>query len=151
MSERIYEIECRLVSGDGTTVIHSAKYRVPADSVGEATRLAAGMAELDSRFSASPWAVPHAVPVKWGMREQVANEFCRILNSWLSSVEIAEINRLNATKEYSDCCASHNFCDSNMAMIEALEKFGRRGEYSPLSQDAWTMAKERGFAVLTPP
>tara|TARA_R110001583_G_scaffold137268_1_gene288934 strand:+ start:314 stop:679 length:366 start_codon:yes stop_codon:yes gene_type:complete len=37
---------------------------------------------------------------------------------------IDEINKLNATERYKGCCASHDFCDSNIVMDSALESLG---------------------------
>jgi len=43
---------------------------------------------------------------------------------------IDEINKLNATEEYKGCCASHDFCDSNLVINYALYtlKYDRNGE-----------------------
>lgn len=50
----------------------------------------------------------------------IADRFAEVLRSWLTPDEFAEMKRLNETPEYADgCCASHNYCDANMAMDEA--------------------------------
>lgn len=79
--------------------------------------------------------------------EAVAEEFCRILRKWLTPEEMAEINRRNSTPEYSVCCASHDFCDPNQAMIDALSIFGL--EFHPSMcdylNDVWTIARNSEF------
>lgn len=81
--------------------------------------------------------------------DQLSMEFCRILSKWLEPSEIREINRRNAQPEYAGCCASHDFCDPNQAMIDALEAFGL--EFHPelfdLVDTAWDLANERQFAA----
>ncbi|MCE9555407.1 MAG: hypothetical protein K8T91_18815 [Planctomycetes bacterium] len=60
---------------------------------------------------------------------------------------IAEINRRNSTPEYHDCCATHDFCDPNQAMVEALRALAL--EFHPaligLINEAWTLAQQRQF------
>jgi hypothetical protein len=67
---------------------------------------------------------------------------------------IDEINRLNATEEYKGCCASHDFCDSNMDMVGALETLGYKEasldvdwteEILTLMNRAWGRAKKLQF------
>lgn len=53
----------------------------------------------------------------------LADAFAAVLAEWLTPGEFAEMRRRNATSPYGDlCCASHDFCDANMAMWEAWEK-----------------------------
>lgn len=77
----------------------------------------------------------------------LSSEFSRILREWLSPDELAEINRRNSTPEYSGCCASHDFCDPNQAMVEALEVFGL--DFHPrlcdLVNEAWGIVSRSGF------
>src|SRR5688500_6323432 len=81
--------------------------------------------------------------------ERLSEEFCRILNEWLDPSEIREINRRNALPEYTGCCASHDFCDPNQAMADALEVFGIEfhPELCDLINAAWDLAKGRQFAA----
>ena len=67
---------------------------------------------------------------------------------------IDEINKLNATEEYKGCCASHDFCDSNMVMVDALETLGYKEasldvdwteEILTLMNRAWGRAKKLQF------
>lgn len=82
--------------------------------------------------------------------EELAAVFSRILNDWLPPETIAEVNRRNALPENRGGCASHDFCDSNQAMIDALRSFGV--EFSAALElraitEAWNLAKARGFAT----
>lgn len=82
----------------------------------------------------------------------IADAFCRILNDWLTPAQIAEINRRNATPNYVDCCATHDFCDPNQAMIDAGALFGiqfdcRFNEDVDLIVAAWELARNRGYRV----
>lgn len=55
--------------------------------------------------------------------QALGDEFVTLLSHWLSDYEIGEIQRLNATPAYANTgsCASHNFCDSNEALLFAFE------------------------------
>lgn len=65
--------------------------------------------------------------------------------------EYAEMRRRNATPEYADCCASHDFCDANMVMFDAFKhECGREvrltsleglDEDGPVWNEAWAIAK----------
>ena len=86
--------------------------------------------------------------------EQLAAEFSRILNNFLTPDQITEINRLNTTPDYQNgSCATHNFCDPNQAMIDAWEFLtGEEMELSAsdekmieLTGRAWQIARENGF------
>ena len=80
----------------------------------------------------------------------LAEEFCRVLNDWLSPDDPQEINDRNALPEYETCCATHDFCDPNQAMVEALETFGI--EFKPdqceLINAAWNHAKLQHFQIV---
>ncbi|HXU28315.1 MAG TPA: hypothetical protein VN698_13875, partial [Bacteroidia bacterium] len=52
---------------------------------------------------------------------ELSKEFAKVLKSWLSRAQIAEVIATNAEDIKNDMCASHNFCDANMAMNEAFE------------------------------
>lgn len=56
--------------------------------------------------------------------DAVAAKFDATLREWLSDGDYAEMLRLNRTSEYRESCASHNYCDANMAMADALASFG---------------------------
>lgn len=58
--------------------------------------------------------------------EMAAREFANVLHSWLSPENFAEM-RIRNRDEYDmtpGVCASHEFCDANMAMDKALRNLG---------------------------
>lgn len=73
---------------------------------------------------------------------ELASEFCHVLNEWLDEGKIDEINRLNKLPEYSGSCASHDFCDANQAMLDAMAKFGMdyTSDENELINTAWALA-----------
>lgn len=88
---------------------------------------------------------------------KLSKEFGKVIQSWLDKEEIKAVNEKNALyKATGDegICATHNYCDANMAMDEAFENaFG----YSPfengiddsveLWNGAWSMAVANCFYV----
>lgn len=51
----------------------------------------------------------------------VAEAFDRILRRDLTAAEYREVLKLNRTPKYADgCCATHDFLDANMTMLEAM-------------------------------
>lgn len=86
----------------------------------------------------------------------VAEAFSLVLGSWLSKHEFADMKRLNETDaDYRDgsVCASHDFCDANMAMDAAFQQvLGREpnvvGEGAEVEADcalwseAWKLARK---------
>lgn len=65
---------------------------------------------------------------------------------------VAEINRRNATPEYRGCCATQDYCDANMLMLDAYGIVADVAEDDidleqtmPVMNDAWDMAKAAGF------
>jgi hypothetical protein len=50
--------------------------------------------------------------------------FVAVLKDWLTADDFAEMQEVNATPDFTapnGPCASHNYCDANMAMSEAFE------------------------------
>ncbi len=100
----------------------------------------------------------------------LAIEFAKEINAYLTPDQVAEVNRLNATPEYSNgACATHNYIDANEAMADAWQKVMDR-EFNFVSEDvmlsgsrstqppdimedvelwnnAWELAKQNGFDV----
>lgn len=92
--------------------------------------------------------------------ELVAKDFVRILKRWFRQRfpktwrrQWRTMRIRNAKPEYAGCCASHDFFDANVAMMDALEKhgvhvFGKRGNRPPsartdcLWNEAWTIAQK---------
>jgi len=95
-----------------------------------------------------------------GDSQALAHEFSRILRKWLTEDEIAEViarnkadRRRRQTAQLADpaVCASHDFCDANMAMYEAFENIAGHTVDPQNPADvsmwnkAWSMAKASGF------
>jgi hypothetical protein len=93
-------------------------------------------------FSASHGSVP-----------ELAHEFSRILRDWLTEDEIEQVIERNAEFDDPAVCASHDFCDANMAMYEAFENImghpidTRKKADASVWDKAWNMAKASNFAV----
>jgi hypothetical protein len=88
---------------------------------------------------------------------KIADGFRSVLRSWLTETQLLEIDARNALEPGgSQVCHSHDFCDSNMAMLEAVEKvIGREmnigdDEDNALFNDAWSLAFVDGFSSYTP-
>lgn len=82
--------------------------------------------------------------------KELARGLSEALRGWLSGAEMTEVAARNATAAYAGCCASHDFCDANMAMSEAFAKaFGRDPGFDQhdvdLMNSAWEAAKAAGF------
>lgn len=96
----------------------------------------------------------------------LAQEFSAVLKSWLTPYKIKQINKRNKTEAYRvyNSCASHDYCDANMAMDAAFQKVMQRefvffdedipATYEQHSSDtdltnaAWTLAKENDFYYI---
>lgn len=92
----------------------------------------------------------------------LSKKFSKVLKKWLGKSKMQEVVRLN--KENNDsCCASHDYCDANMAMYEAFTKVvGRSFEFNfeelteknaqnsadtDLMNAAWDIAKANDFYI----
>jgi hypothetical protein len=101
---------------------------------------------------------------------KVAKEFSRIVTEWLGKETMLKVIRENQEHVgtmYEDCCATGNYCDSNMAMLEAFENtlgrefqvsYGINGEENletlkahdadcELWNTAWDMAKKNRYWI----
>lgn len=57
--------------------------------------------------------------------DEIAAAFANVLSGWLTEEQWAEMQALNAIEPAgSDICHSHDFCDANMAMHEAMASLG---------------------------
>lgn len=83
------------------------------------------------------------VPEPW----KLARAFCRVLNEWLTKDQLDEINTLNSHETNPAICHSGSYCDSNQAMIDALETLGMEWDTDniALCNAAWDLAKAAGF------
>lgn len=85
--------------------------------------------------------------------DAAATRFREVIVDWLGHETCGEVDTRN--KSYPESvCATHDFCDANMAMFEALtdlghEVFNDEGlseDVTDLWNAAWTRAKEKGFS-----
>lgn len=85
--------------------------------------------------------------------ENLAVEFSKILRAWLGPNRMKQVIEKNATPEYADCCASHDYCDANEAMDEAFVHLRGKGMSVQNKKDvdlfnrAWGIAKANKFAT----
>lgn len=96
---------------------------------------------------------PPATPAR------LARAFSKVLRSWLTEEQMDEVLKRNAAEPAgSGICHSHDFCDANQAMIDAIEEiepgFGEDGfdagcdEQARWCDEAWAIAKAAGFRPL---
>jgi hypothetical protein len=83
----------------------------------------------------------------------LAKDFSERLADYLGFGGLAIVVERNKTPKYTGCCASHDFCDANVFMLEAFEAtFSREPDLEcdhdlAMIDDAWNMAKRQGFEV----
>jgi len=83
---------------------------------------------------------------------KLADTFSEILNEWIPE-KLYEVNLRNKEVSYTEhgCCATHDFCDPNQAMVDAFVKvFGKEPstknqKHNMLIDNAWTVAKTAQF------
>lgn len=102
--------------------------------------------DCDSATAAIETATTHACGL-------IAQLFRANINHWLERNEVLEIdtvNRENKGGEFEGC-ATHDFCDSNMAMSPAFESVmgfeldPSDESHCAIFNQAWDIAKQRGF------
>jgi hypothetical protein len=88
---------------------------------------------------------------------KVAKQFSIILNQWIPE-KLFEVNLRNKEQSYIDhgCCATHDFCDPNQAIIDAFKfVFGKdpsvkNQKDNMIINNAWTIAKTANFKIDYP-
>ena len=100
--------------------------------------------------------------------ERLAVGFSDVLKTWLTTAELQAVNERNADYKaaFKPCCATHEFCDPNEAMLQAFvnvlgreftfynsdypetEERHRRDEV--LWGEAWQAAADAGFYLTAP-
>lgn len=68
---------------------------------------------------ASPKSQGSSTPVKADLTQNLADNFSRIIRDWLLPEEMTHVLIRNRTNS-PNVCATHDFCDANMAMEEAF-------------------------------
>ena len=84
--------------------------------------------------------------------QDLARAFSGVLQEWLSWEEMQMVLARNEMAAYRGCCASHDFCDANMAMNEAFRRLGIPFEFGNDLHDtlwsaAWHLAKQNKFFI----
>lgn len=85
----------------------------------------------------------------------VARQFCDLMREQLGEHGIGEVVHLNSKEANPEVCHTHDFCDANLVMNDALEECGVRMDWDSedgmpdwilaLWNEAWKLAKEAGF------
>ncbi len=93
--------------------------------------------------------------------ETLARKFSEVLRRWLTPKEMLTVAQRNVKQAGEGTCASHDFCDANMAMLEAYESFGKAWGRRALDMDddvarnlwneAWDRAQANAFWVKGAP
>ncbi|WP_431798061.1 hypothetical protein SGO26_30200 (plasmid) [Cupriavidus metallidurans] len=87
--------------------------------------------------------------------ELLAEKFASNLRAWLSPEEMAAVNERNRLDNDPMICHSHDFCDANMAMHNAVVELRINSEDVPSWSDemvallnaAWEVARRNNFYV----
>src|SRR5690606_5736315 len=75
------------------------------------------------------------------MEKKLAHRFALILNEWIGD-HLEEVNRINAERN-DNTCATHDYCDANMAMQAAfIQVFQREPVLSVEDDDPAWMQKQ---------
>ena len=80
----------------------------------------------------------------------LALEFTKLLQAQLSTDVLNTVRKLNALEQDSAICHTHNFCDANQVMIDALDELHETFDPQDVAQGvwidaAWSLAKLAGF------
>ncbi len=86
--------------------------------------------------------------------ESLAAEFSHMVRCELTLDQLAEVRRRNQTPQYTGCCATHDFTDTNMLMLATYASLaGIDEDEVPLDDEgvqatmnsAWDMARAAEF------
>jgi hypothetical protein len=81
----------------------------------------------------------------------LADAFSRLIRRDIPATTLCEVLRLNATADYTYCCATHNYIDANMQMLEAFiavighDPAPDSEADTALMNSAWAIARSSGF------
>ena len=85
--------------------------------------------------------------------KMISDQFINIITNWLSTDELIELRIKNKELINSRICATHDYCDANMAMFEAFSKCNI--EFDPQNNahidqwnEAWNLAKLNSFNLI---
>ena len=90
--------------------------------------------------------------------QSLAEQFAKVLQEWIGKLNLEKVNVLNQHTDFDEgSCATHDFCDANMAMDAAFQDvYGREpvldSNYdNGLWSEAWDQAKRQGFYLENQP
>lgn len=94
------------------------------------------------------------IPVKLPTPKEVANTFIAVLKAWLTSEEMELIREKMKNSNDPSVCYTHDYCDANMAMDQALELHGlkvdiQKDAHVDLMNNAWSLAYKNKFEFIT--
>lgn len=88
-------------------------------------------------------------PIFQEYKNKLARDFADALKKEIGADNMKEVIRRNATPEYVDCCASHDFCDANQVLIDVLESTGFMEDFDFLavefSDSIFSIAHDNDF------
>ena len=101
-------------------------------------------------FLQKHWVEAAPLPAELPSVELLATLFSQEMTSRLTAAELREIARLNAEETDASICHSHDFCDPNQFMIDALAKLaitdiGGNATVTGVIDKAWDLAKRCHF------
>lgn len=86
--------------------------------------------------------------------QALAIVFSVVVRERLSFEELHAVRAKNRTPAYSNCCATHDYCDANMLMLEAYSRCTgipendiELGDNINVFNKAWDIAKAREFRL----
>lgn len=98
-------------------------------------------------LSAEDWSNLRAIVAD---RETLAKEFSKILAGWMTPEQQQTVIERNKAETNASICHSHDFCDANQAINDAMkvtgiEWDGQNDFHNTLTDAAWQIAKENSF------
>ncbi len=86
----------------------------------------------------------------------LANAFSKQLRQNITRSEFSEVIRRNKAQSDPSICHTHDFCDANQVILDAMKVIGLSGEYDAddanqhaLITKAWDTAKAANFTEVT--
>jgi len=84
---------------------------------------------------------------------KLAVEFSKIIRRWLTPLQLSQVVIMNRKNPNKNICATHEFCDANVAMDEAFAIVTGQPASADLNDEttlelwvkAWQIAQDEGF------
>lgn len=81
----------------------------------------------------------------------LAKAFSEELAATLTAEQMDAVNERNTSETDKNICHSHDFCDANQVMLDAMASLGREwdncDEDNAMVTDAWNIAKNAEFST----